>query len=432
MIKGMALNHHIYGENQVRTFGDLDILVDHINALRLNQVLNENGFYQKIGPTSATSLSGRNARAFLALHAGTAGKQCGSLPYPVKNHQDKPAYKPYQKEGHVNIEVHDGLYFFPQSYIETMLDQACWISEESTRYLSLDLEHTFLLLLTNVYQNSESFFSNTYDFDMMLRDYVDLRFFIKKHKNHLDWLKVEHILSALDIGDIVNIVIGNLLEIYDKGVTYGLLPFITPKQSLWNANILDRMQNTDLARQSALTVKRDEWRKKSRLVKIYTYKEDKMDNLDDFGRCPSCPKILYKMEYSKEKILLYWAIPSHVDDSSLLFQFAFFPLVDIAPYTSYKVHLSRYNGEYKAYGHRYNLGAIRKETKDDFAVLFTKRENVLIVQIKVPIALMGIDEALNGEKMCVTAEVYKKHYRDIYHRYRTDGGREEMLRIKGV
>ena len=124
-----------------------------------------------------------------------------------------------------------------------------------------------------------------------------------------------------------------------------------------------------------------------------------------------------------------------MDDSSLLFQFAFFPLVDIAPYTSYKVHLSRYNGEYKAYGHstnRYNLGAIRKETKDDFAVLFTKRENVLIVQIKVPIALMGIDEALNGEKMCVTAEVYKKHYRDIYHRYRTDGGREEMLRIKGV
>ena len=39
---------------------------------------------------------------------------------------------------------------------------------------TLPPEHTFIFLLANTYENSESFYANTYDFDSNLGDYADI------------------------------------------------------------------------------------------------------------------------------------------------------------------------------------------------------------------------------------------------------------------
>ena len=84
VIKGCALNCMIYGDKEIRPFGDLDILIDPSEAQHFHEILQEKGFYQMTGPSSVNS--SRGSRAFIALHVSGAMKTVVNS-FPVKTHQ---------------------------------------------------------------------------------------------------------------------------------------------------------------------------------------------------------------------------------------------------------------------------------------------------------------------------------------------------------
>ena len=219
IIKGIGLNTHIYGSNQVRTFSDLDILVRKEDALAFHLAFHTSGFFQKTGPTSTSAATNRYSRAFLAAHAKDVQKTYDVLPFPIKAQRNKPEYLPYVRKNTPNIEMHDGLYFLSEESVHAIQEGTVRITNELDSFTTLNAENTFILLLINTFENSESFYSNTYDFNLTLRDYIDLRFFFEKYKSDIHWAKVTTMIHAFEIFHIAGTVIGNLTEIYGRDVT---------------------------------------------------------------------------------------------------------------------------------------------------------------------------------------------------------------------
>lgn len=163
VIKGIALNRILYREDRIRSFNDLDILISQSDAQRFHDILNSIGYFQTMGPTSTNKSN--NSRAFLAFYSKKISEQAHA-PFPIKTHQDKVEYKAYVRENSITIEVHDGFHYIPQELCFQMLENReilKGISGEPS-YKTLSLEHSFLSLIANAYENSESFYSNSYDY----------------------------------------------------------------------------------------------------------------------------------------------------------------------------------------------------------------------------------------------------------------------------
>ena len=433
--KGIGLNDCIYGENIIRSFGDLDILVQSEDAGEFHRLFGTLGFYQKFGPTSSAPSSNRYARAFTAVHAGNSDKTYRDLSFPVKTYQDKPEYLPYCRQDEPSIEMHDGLYYLSDLAVKKMLEETVRVKKEGSSYKTFDTEHTFILLLTNTYENSESFFSNTYDFGTVLRDYVDLRFIFAKYHSILDWRKIEKMINELEIHHIAEIVVGNLEKVYGKDVTLGCLPSVNPTESEWGTGILERMVDADLCRSSSLTVMRKRWLAEGTSAILPVSPVGNPMNLDDYHQCFSCGDALYHIEYTPDSFVLSWAIAPALQekDASLLYQLRFFPLKEEFDYTSYKVDFSSYDGVYKACGHstkRHTLGARRKEQRSSVFVSCFSCDDWLILQGILPFSELGIAGTPEKQSLCVSAEIYKYHYGEIYHKLNSHHSEPVMSLIK--
>jgi hypothetical protein len=433
VVKGIGLNHCIYDADKVRSFGDLDILIRPKDAISLNRILNENGFFQKAGATSSAASSSRYGRAFLALHAKNAGKTHGATPFPIKEHQDKPQYIAYCRQNEPNIEMHEGLYFLSVPAIESMWESAARVTHEKGSFLTLDAAHSFLLLLTNTYENSESFFSNTFDFGVILRDYADLRFFFEKYQKALDWPKVERLINQFEIRNIAGTILGNLLLVYGRDVTYGCLPSVRAAESEWGLNILERAQDADLCRQTVLALTRKRWLDASSVLRV-SPAEARL-SLEGFYPCAAHKDVFFHVAYTQDAFLLSWAIPPSLqkESGSLLYQFRFFPLTGAMDYTSYKVDFSAYNGNYAVYGHstkRHSLGAVRKETGPAMPVSHFLIGQTLVIQASLPFRELGISGIPEKACFCLSAEIYKQHYNEIYHRFSAFQADPPMLLIE--
>jgi hypothetical protein len=404
----------------VRSFGDLDVLIRKEDAFELNRALNSSGFFQKIGLTSASTAKNTYARAFLAVHAKNAHKTYQALPFPVKAQHNKPEYIPYVRKDMPRIEVHDGLYFLSESSVKAMLESAICITDDVGSFLTLNAEHTFILLLINTFENSESFYSNTYDFSATLRDYVDLRFFFEKYKDTLDWAKVAAIIQDFEISTIAGIVIGNLHKVYGRDVTSGSLPSVVPLESEWGVSIIDRMDDTDLSRRAALRGMRKRWLDEGSRSPIAVRKAEEQISLEKFHRSVHIDNICFNVEYTSDSFVLTLAVPPEMERESgdVLYQFMFFPVTDEVDYTSYKVAISVYNGEWKSYGrstkrHRYDT--LKGETNVSFPVTTFSCGDMCIFQTLVPFRELGIAFSPSKQSLCMAVDMYRKHFEDIYY-----------------
>lgn len=117
VIKGPALNYCLYGAEDIRTYGDLDILIKEEQANKFHELLVEQGFLQKKGPTTISVSRDRSSRAYTAFYAKQM-KQYYLTMYPVRTHQNKPEYAPYCKDNFPCIELHNGMYFMNDSSVK--------------------------------------------------------------------------------------------------------------------------------------------------------------------------------------------------------------------------------------------------------------------------------------------------------------------------
>ena len=321
----------------------------------------------------------------------------------------------------MNIEVHDGFYFLPAKAVKEVLAHTICITHGDCTYLTPAPEYTFILLLTNTYENSESFFSCTYDFGAVLGDYVDLRFFFEKYRCSLDWHAVSCFIDAYGLHGIAEIILGNLQAVYGRDVTLGCLPAFRPRESKWGGDIIARMSDAGFSRQIVLSAMRARWLAQAAKSPLYVDAATGQTDLAQFQPCVSHDCVRYLIAHSGDSFLLSWAIPISMreDGDTLLFQFNFFPLAESISYISYKLDISIYDDDYTAYGHQtrhLRLGsAVRKKVGAPIPVYQSKVGQFLILQVSLPCAALEFSGLPEKQTLCVAAEIFKKHCQDIYH-----------------
>ena len=416
VIKGYALNRMIYGDKKIRSFGDLDILIDPSEAQHFHDVLQENGFYQLTGPSSVNS--SRGSRALTALNASGAIRIASSS-YPVKTSQDKVEYKAYHRPGSMRIEVHDGLCYIPRELTAKMLhEKVTAAADETTEYNTLSPEHTFIFLLANTYENSESFYANTYDFDSNLGDYADIRYFISRYGEQMDWKSIDILIRGYGLEKMAGTVLGNLDRIYDRKISCGYLPGIPQQKSEWGVDILERMMDNRLSRQAALRVMRGVWDTAGRKD---PYREG------EAVTCETCPEVRYYIRVNEDKLELEWHIPEEMYSCGdmYLYQLSVYPLEDDAEYTIYKIDHGFYGSDPYSCGHstkRYTAGAVRKNSKTHFDEDVLKKDDTTTVRISVPFEVMSLSSDERKSGWCFRGEVFFRHYGEYYHSFEKNRG----------
>ena len=429
VVKGIALTDCLYENVGNRSFGDIDILVPTKDAEAFHGILGAMGYFQEVGPSSKKSLD-RQGLALIALHAA---KKPAPTPFPVKMNQNKPEYKPYTREGSPTIEVHDGMYYLPSYASTAIFSEGRRVDKEDCAYWASSIIHTFILLITNTYSNSESFFSNSYDFKLTLRDYVDIRYFFKKYQKALDWHLVENTIEDFGIQDITGIVLGNLLEVYGYDVSLGCLPRIRLLPSKWGVRVLERMKDNNLSRIISLRVMRERWLAEGTGMPIYA-RDVSSENIEfaaNYMQEFICNDgMFYSVQHTSSDLILSFSLPPNLcRKQDILYQFKFYPLTDALSYTIYKVNIYLIEGNYVAYGHstiRNNLGAVRKKLGLELRVVCKEINGREFVRIKLPFSEFEPLDVTIENSLCISCEIYEQHYREIYHRFRGNTDDEEI------
>ncbi|MFR2564784.1 MAG: nucleotidyltransferase family protein [Anaerovoracaceae bacterium] len=416
VIKGCALNCMIYGDKEIRPFGDLDILIDPSEAQHFHEILQEKGFYQMTGPSSVNS--SRGSRAFIALHVSGAMKTVVNS-FPVKTHQDKVEYKAYHRPGSIRIEVHDGLHYIPRELTAQMLHEKITVNLDGTTVCNtLSPEHTFIFLLANTYENSESFYANTYDFDSNLGDYADIRCFVKRYAEYVDWKYIAALVRSYGLEKMAGTVLANLDQIYGRKISCRYLPDIIQKQSEWGIDILERMMDDRISRNAALKVMRNEWK---------TVGSNDPYHGGAVVTCETCPDVSYSIRVHEKNLELTWYIPEerYSCKDMYLYQLSIYPLSDDVEYTVYKIDHGFYEADHYSCGHstmRYTAGAVRKNSKTHFEEAVSKKDDMITVKISVSFEVTGLNSEIGKSGWCFRGEVFFRHYGEYYHSFEKDRG----------
>ncbi|MDR3316250.1 MAG: nucleotidyltransferase family protein [Coriobacteriales bacterium] len=424
VIKGLALEQCVYAEERRRDVGDIDILVPPENAVTMHEILLAMGYRQRKGPTSAKGSIRGKPRAFIAAHANQILDTFSVTEVPIRRHSGKPQYAPYIRQGSSTIELHDGFYRLATENLRCLFDHDLALSRNAG-FPVFDVAATFLFLLINTYENSESFFSNNYDNKAILRDYVDMRFFFKRYRTSLIWSDIVQLIERFGLIHITEVILGNLLEIYGRDVTYGTLSHLHPKTSEWGVDILDRMQNPDLARKVSLLAFRHTLRGKTNPIPFVAQPEKNTMLPDLFMRVKASEEACYAIAHTSDSFTLLWLLPQRLKDGErYLLQLRLYPLIEDIPYTAYKVDYCFYGDRHHAFGHTTHSlfdGAIRKETKTELTAVESDFGTHHLIRIKSPFSLLGLLKCPNDDDFCVSAELFEQHHEHIYHRAGFDG-----------
>jgi hypothetical protein len=426
VIKGLALEHCVYGAQALRDTGDIDVLVLSEDVASMHDILIGMGYRQRKGPTSAGHTAQMGHRAYLAAHAQQISDTFPATQMPVRRHREKPHYAPYARQGSPTVELHDGFYHFAAEDLRSVFRNG-FIIESNTGFPVFDARVTFLILIANTFENSESFFSNSYDFKAVLRDYVDLYHFFKRYEENPLWEDAAGMVGQFGLTDKAGVVLGNLYEVYGRDVTRGALPGLCPKRSGWGVGILDRMRDPGLARNASLSAFRRALQKAAHPAPLIARPEDGAFGFDPSARIGEYPQVCYGIAYHPDALILLWSFPrAFLNGENRLLQFRFYPLADGSPHTAYKIDCYFYENRYHALGHEtyhFYSSAIHKATGRGLAVFECGHGTRHLIRVALPFTELGLARLPDDDSFCVSAGVFEQHCEHIYHNISTDRNR---------
>jgi hypothetical protein len=208
LFKGLGLSQVVYQDHRVRQLGDIDILVERDDVAKCDYVLRTAGFFQPDWTRGQNKIGSKQVRHFLRL------QDKNSIPFPLHRWAHDVQLAPYYyRELPIRLEVHDGMHFVPQQEIGRMAWLTQTVAINGLAIRTFNNEMTFVELLLNAYENSETFYACR-DGELNLRDYVDIAAFLASPENRLDWRAVSEILSCLQVEKIARVVSSNFREVY--------------------------------------------------------------------------------------------------------------------------------------------------------------------------------------------------------------------------
>lgn len=375
VIKGLSFEQCCYGGAPFRDVGDLDLLVASENCEKFHKILLNMGYKQRVGPSSANGSKGRSYAAIVASSWDEAADGCN---YPIRRRPFKQELSPYVKEGFPSIEVHDGFAYLPRWFVEDVIKD----STDNWLHLVRNPIGNLVFLLLNTYENSESFYSNAFDYGVVLRDYVDLRNFFYRNVNLIDWQEAETLLENLGITDKAAVVLGNLEELYGDRVIKGVLSTLDGQASTWDANIGKRIVDEQVARRSAMRLFRRRLREVTTDMAPYSF-ERPLAIGDSVG---------FSLVSDGKVLFVNWTIPKALFDERHYWQLNLFPLEDKCDFLVYRVGLGLFGGSIKASGHwsrRFMQGAaVKRLSGDELSIRLTCDECNAHVEVCLPTSLI--------------------------------------------
>lgn len=406
VVKGVSFERCVYGDGRLRDLGDIDLLVAPGDAEAAHRALLGLGYRQRMGPSSAAGLFPKG-RAAICASQGASRFGEARLGRPLRKHPRKHEYAPYAKDGHPTVELHDGFCGLPDGFVESLVasvgDAGCRVVPEP--------EMNLALLLANTHENSESFFSNAFDYAMTLRDYVDLRCFFERYRDSLDWRSASELIERIGMRKRAKAVLRNLDDVFGGGGDLGCLSRTGRASSVWGIGILDRLADEGLARQASVGVFRKELFEAAKPLLLPISADRPRSSVDGRG-------VGFSMVRRCGSLFAAWSIPDAVFNDRHLLQVCLYPLEEGAEVLAYKIDLGFYDGSLRAYGHataRLLLGAaVRKKTSCPLPVAVERQGSSARAEAQLDSLRdrLGID--FEEGRFAVSASVCRQEHGDVF------------------
>ncbi len=411
VIKGIALEKRIYGSKHLRDCGDIDLYVKAEDVLPAHFALIDLGYCQHDGMTSIGS-GGRFSRAFVAACASSERSELFRSQRPLRRHPLKREYVPYSKIGFPTVEIHDGFYGFATDSSRRYLDDAlAVVCAEGIPSFPEDV--SFLLLLVNTYENSESFFSNNFDYGIVLRDYVDIRFFVRRHLSSLDWGEVESAIFRLGLARVVGVMAGNYETLFGDGVLSRALPRIVPAKSSWGVDIAKRMKSPEVAKAASLKAFRQTLCCASGFSEGAKGLDGSLVLSDSRSKC-----VLSVLSNSIHAVIS--TSGSFFESEENLFWICIYPLSGECDHLAFVVDAGVYGETLRVFAHwshRICSGAaVKKKTDTELPFAVSRDEGHAVVEVDVARQLFGEVERSWPSGMVVCAGSFERQYGRVYWR----------------
>lgn len=212
LFKGLSLSSLGYEHLEDRQTGDIDILVAHNDLSRCDYVLKAAGFKQLAD--SSGSFSGDIGME----RARQAGDEKFNA-YPIKRKTHGIQLAPYFSDVlGVRIEAHDGFHGISKDKMQRLL----WMTRETkigpVEVRALNELGTFLVLIANAYENSESVYAS-FDGELNLRDYIDLDMFFQNAGKDLIAGSLLGIVEEFDLSEALPVVLSNYHDVFPGKAT---------------------------------------------------------------------------------------------------------------------------------------------------------------------------------------------------------------------
>lgn len=407
VVKGLAFEESAYGGAGFRDVGDLDILVSEEDLATIHHILLNMGYVQSVGPSSADGAKGRLYAAISATEGLAIKAEDNTL--PIRRHPYKQELSPYVRPNHPTVEVHDGFARTRPSFLQRVIADA----SKDSMHLVRDPLLIFALLVMSTYENSESFYSNAFDYGVVLRDYVDFRCFLARHGNEIKWHEAEKLFEELQAKDKLGIVLGNLDDIYGSHADFGLLSNIQRQPSAWDESIVERLSDDRIARNASVRAFRRQLGKVA--TPLFTSTQEDAHNsilgtAGEIGFRLRCTNDALVVELEAENIPL---------DDKHYFQILLYPLDDKCPYLAYRVGLGIFDGKLRACGHkshRFMQGAtVKRWSGDELPVTVTQRQGRSVVSAEIARSVLDVPFG-DGKstRLVVSPSMYIHNHGNVY------------------
>lgn len=309
LVKGLGLAEQIYGDFYARQANDLDILVEEDDMIRGHHVLKKIGYKQP------------NIINFETM-------DYSELEYPIMRLKHTNHYFEYytmDKTSWCKIELHKKLYFIEKQFIDDFLWNVSQINVDNVCVNILNLTYSFLMLLANTYENSETLYS--IQGKCRIREYIDLHNFIKKYESSLDWEKIRQLILHYGLGTVAAKVIDNLVELYDDNKLLKYKDLMLGNEhieydSVWDLNMhfIDKMFDATLRQKKIQILQKEKAFAKSK-EKYPIYKQQDLDKMWKLETIHNV-QIDYQITYDESKLMLTVRLDRNVatDMENYLFQ----------------------------------------------------------------------------------------------------------------
>lgn|GEM_PF-2186760 len=185
--KGIALSVLIYDNPYMRDARDIDLLINDEEIEEVNAFLNGCGFYCAIGKDDPYRIDRTNPDNFHYLDRPVLKT--------AEHHEYFEYWKPTRDGRYVVLEA--GRYLHESvKDIASFLQTARYITIQGNDHVrACDLEHTYIVLLENAYNDAEGFFESI----PSLKNYIDMALFAQKYHAVLNWERVNRLIRQFQL-----------------------------------------------------------------------------------------------------------------------------------------------------------------------------------------------------------------------------------------